>query len=139
MRALIFAAVTLLPALAWGQSETGSTGGAIGKTGREESGGREEQQEKSAAPGQGERRAPTGQAKNRQKTFVNPTLNGVRVDRCLNFGSDCDEPAAAAWCRSKGLSRAVSWKVEPSPETIIQNGRTKCAFACDGFAQIVCE
>ena len=55
------------------------------------------------APARPKRSAPPKTPATR--LFHDPEINGVRLDRCLQFGSQCDEPAATAWCKSHGLSR----------------------------------
>ena len=46
-----------------------------------------------------------GTAKADTQTFVNPTLRGQRVDRCLYYARECNGPAALAWCQRFGFSR----------------------------------
>lgn len=62
------------------------------------------------------------------ETFDNPTIDGIRLDRCLNFTKNCVEPAARAFCQYKGYSNFTNLGVDSSPEI------TKCIG--DG---VVCE
>jgi hypothetical protein len=125
---LLMAAVLAGPAFA----QAGSTGGTLGKTDQSLSGGSPKRApaEKAAAP-----------AVARQKIFVNPTIKGIPVDRCWHFGMECDEPAASAWCRSKGLKRATDWQWQYSNNTIGQSDGRQCPMPgqCGGFTKIVCE
>lgn len=72
--------------------------------------------------------------------FLLPTIDGVRVDRCLYFARDCDEPAATAFCRSQGHGRALAWGWEYVTPTHVQgDGRTcRSDGGCGGFSTITC-
>jgi hypothetical protein len=70
--------------------------------------------------------------------FVNPTLQGQRIDRCLTFARECNEPAAFAWCRRFGYSRIAKWEwVYVSPTMMLGDGRA-CAQGCGAFSTIAC-
>jgi hypothetical protein len=78
------------------------------------------------------------------KVFENPTINGVRVDRCMRWGPEgCNAPAANYWCRSKGFSHATSWSSKIAQPTIFQDQKSSvriCDFPfCGGFTRITCE
>jgi hypothetical protein len=116
-------------------AQAGSTGGTLGKTDKSASGGEEQQQTK---PRRSRIVGP--------KTFQNPTINGIRVDVCLGkliegiTGTGCYAPAADAWCRSKGLSRAISFTNEMTSPTYRQGEHSICRVAtCAAFTEIVCE
>jgi hypothetical protein len=122
-------------------AQAGSTGGTIGKTEKSVSGGAEAEQPKSKPQRSRKKEAalPTG-AGGKQKLFINPTINGVRVDRCWHFGTECDERAATEWCRSKGLARATEWKWEYLRDTVGQSDGRRCpGIGCGGFSKISCE
>jgi hypothetical protein len=123
----------------WAQS--GSTGGTIGKQGKSVSGGESEPERRpKAATGQPQRRAPEATARpTPSRVFDNPTIAGKRVDRCLQYGFGCDQPAANIWCRSKGFTSATNWKTESVSPTYIQGDGQTCSFLCGGFSQITCE
>jgi hypothetical protein len=110
----------------------GSTGGTLGKTDQSISGGVKVPDK---AP------TPKGIPGNKATAFTNPTIKGIPVDRCWHFGTECDEPAATAWCRSKGFKRATNWKWEYRQNTIGQSDGRQCPIpgTCGGFVQIVCE
>ena len=79
-----------------------------------------------------------------EQTFSYPTIDGYRLDRCRTWGTDCEEGAANAFCRSKGFRRAKSWEIdydigERTPTKIIGTGQICKESFCDGFKSIVCE
>ena len=74
------------------------------------------------------------------QTFAKPTANGYRVDRCLFWAQQCDEPAASAWCRTQGYSRATNWQSEnASPTRILGDGKICNTPSCGGFSSITCS
>jgi caspase domain-containing protein len=78
------------------------------------------------------------------KVFENPTINGIRVDRCMKWGpTGCGTPAANYWCRSKGFAKAVGSDWKTGPPTIFQDPESSVKvcdyFFCGGFTKIVCE
>ena len=78
------------------------------------------------------------------KVFENPTINGVRVDRCMKWGpTGCGAPAANYWCRSKGYARAVDSEWKTGPPTVFQDPESSVKicdlFFCGGFTKVVCE
>lgn len=72
------------------------------------------------------------------QTFVNPTFKGQRVDRCLNFARECDEPAALAWCQQYGYSRMTKWEWVYVPRTVTLGDQKTCAGSCGAFTSIIC-
>jgi hypothetical protein len=138
MRAiLVVPALLCYTTLAFAQA--GSTGGSIGKQGKSVSGGTEAPPPVVTQPAP-RRPAPTAIPAAKSNVFINPTLDGKRVDRCLSFGQGCNEPAATHWCRSKGFERAVEWESARARPTILQKDRSVCDFLiCDGFTRVVCE
>jgi hypothetical protein len=116
--------------------QAGSTGGTLGKTDKSSSGGDE-----AVRP-----RKPTNQAAGGPKTFELPTINGTRVDWCLKWngglGAECGEPAATAFCKSKGFSRGSNWSQEQIPTVyLIGEKRTyTCPFVgCSAFVRVTCD
>jgi hypothetical protein len=146
-------ALILASDIAAAQMQPGSTGGTIGKTDKSVSGGDDADASRPVEKPKPDRPpTPNSQigAKPKQgggpQTFDRPIINGVRVDYCsawLYIG--CGEPAATAWCRSKGLTRAASWKVERLQQTYLQSDHHICTAAtspsgaCGGLWQVVCE
>jgi hypothetical protein len=120
-------------------AQAGSTGGTVGKQDKSMSGGVEAEQPRPKLTRS--RALPLG-ADGRQKLFIKPTIHGVRVDRCRHFGTECDEPAATEWCRSKGFARATAWNWEHVSNTVGQSDGHRCStglLACGGFSKIACE
>jgi hypothetical protein len=72
------------------------------------------------------------------QTFVNPQFRGQRLDRCLYYGRDCNEPVARAWCEQYGYSRIAKWEWVNVPHTITLGDRKACDGACGAFTTIVC-
>ncbi len=78
------------------------------------------------------------------KEFVEPKVDGYRMDSCLSFSKDCIKPAAMQWCRNHGFSKAIYWETSTdgvghiSP-TIMLNSKEICRKAyCHAFNTIVC-
>lgn len=78
------------------------------------------------------------------RTFERPMINGVRLDWCRFFGSECGEPAAELFCQQKGYTRAVRFSIDPRigaaglPTVVFGEGRLCRADACSGFEAITC-
>ena len=77
------------------------------------------------------------------KTFVNPKIGSNRLDWCLNWGSGCGEPAATAWCKSKGYNKSVDSEEDndigaSSPTRLLSTGAVCDQNYCDGFTFITC-
>jgi hypothetical protein len=122
-------------------AQAGSTGGVIGKTDKSVSG-----EERGAEPNKTAKPPSKSQsdAPGRSNVFENPTINGIRVDRCMKWGPvGCGEPAANYWCRSKGFQRAASWSGTEIRPTIFQDPQSSVKvcdyFFCGGFTRVVCE
>jgi hypothetical protein len=116
-------------------AQAGSTGGSVGKTDKSVSGGEEFH-------------APSISQKPQHPqthTFWRPLINGMAIDHCAkNSDKWCDEPAATAWCRSKGFLRAIAWKFDSVPRAFRLLDMTTCdtsssRLGCGGFTQITCE
>ncbi len=77
------------------------------------------------------------------KTFSYPVQDLYRLNHCLNWQSDCGEPAATAWCRARGFAKALEWTIDENIgaifPTVIFGNQEVCAQAgCDGFKKITC-
>ena len=116
-------------------AEAGSTGGSVGKTDKSVSGGEES-------------RAPAISQKPQHPqthTFWRPLIKGMAIDHCAtNSDQSCDQPAATAWCRSKGFLRAIAWKFHSVPRAFRLLDMTTCdtsssRLGCGGFTQITCD
>jgi hypothetical protein len=122
-------------------AQAGSTGGSIAKRGKSASGSEAEPKPRRSKR-KSKPRESGGTPKSASRTFINPTIDGIRVDRCLTWGTNCGEPAASAFCRKKGFARATDWKWQGTSKTIIPSSGKICVaslFPCGGFTRIVCE
>lgn len=75
--------------------------------------------------------------------FIEPRFEGLRVDRCLSWGIDCDEPAAYNWCLEKGFAKAVYWELDHNvgtrePTKMLSSKQICNKPGCDAFKTIVC-
>ena len=79
-----------------------------------------------------------------EMTYPNPGFaNGKRLDWCYRDAQDCGQPAADAWCKTKGYNRAVHFikAVDigvSSPTQVISTGTVCNQSYCDGFSSITC-
>lgn len=78
-------------------------------------------------------------------TYSSPSLklatgDGVRLDWCLEWANNCGEPAADAFCKSKGKAKAVNFTQKPNAGlTVVISSKRICnAPACTAFANITC-
>lgn len=75
--------------------------------------------------------------------FIEPRFEGLRVDRCLSWAKDCDEPAAYNWCLGKGYAKAVYWELDHNvgsrePTKMLSSKQICNKSVCDAFKTIVC-
>lgn len=75
--------------------------------------------------------------------FIDPLLEGIRLDWCLTRGADCGEPVAYQWCINHGYSKPIYWikdkNIGQQSPTIMLNSRDTCYKKdCDGFRSIIC-
>lgn len=90
-----------------------------------------------------ENASPQDQPKQRM-SFQEPMHGDMRVDVCLEWGQQCGEPAATAWCKSKGMTRAVEFPTELvgsrgiATRVIGSNMECRASF-CASFVFITCE
>ena len=77
----------------------------------------------------------------KQKTFVNPQVGGYGLDYCREWTRNCGQPAADAFCNSKGFNRAINFEVtRNNQKTRVINGGQVCdAPMCDRIARVTCE
>jgi|GEM_PF-2253010 len=82
--------------------------------------------------------APAKESVN-SKTFLDPKINGHYVDNCLNWGSNCQKPAADYFCRKNGFAGAVSFELANRRPTWVMGDNKACNEGfCVGFSRIVC-
>ncbi len=75
--------------------------------------------------------------------FIQPQIDGIRLDWCLTFSADCGEPVAYKWCIDNGYSKPIYWDKdknigEHTPTTMLNSRGTCYNKNCDGFSTIVC-
>lgn len=74
------------------------------------------------------------------RRFVEPRINGKRVDRCLNWGENCEQPAADNFCRQKGFSAATAFEFDNMRPTLVAGDDKVCnEDMCQGFTTITCK
>ena len=135
-------------------AQAGSAGGTIGKQDKTISGGGEGREEPSerSSPRTSPKRIPQFDRSNDAnpktdkagdpKTFVNPTVNGMRIDWCTSaagLAGPCGEPSASAWCRMKGLSRAINFKMGIGSSAYRLADHSVCNFSCGQLTLVICE
>ncbi len=73
------------------------------------------------------------------QNFIDPTVDGERVDLCLEWAAQCGKPAADAFCRQSGFRRSTSFSVaENIGRTRLITGAICNDWFCDGFKNIQC-
>jgi PAN domain-containing protein len=75
------------------------------------------------------------------RVFPYPSVSGMRVDRCLYWAQQCDQPAATRFCQSQGMSVAINWAWEHvTPTYVLGDGRVcQAPNNCGGFSTITCQ
>ncbi len=74
-------------------------------------------------------------------TFNNPQVEGYGLDYCREWASNCGLPAAHAFCRSKGFSKASTYRytTDNQKTRVIHGGQVCDAPYCDRITQVVCQ
>ena len=85
----------------------------------------------------------SGNALAQVKEFIEPRTNGLRMDRCLNWGKQCNQTAANEWCLQNGFNEAIHWKIDHNiakqqPTRMLNSQKICASKSCDGFKVIVC-
>lgn len=85
-----------------------------------------------------------GQRREMQE-FQEPRIapGALRIDWCLDWGTECGKEAADAYCRRQGYARAHNFKKDPdvSTVTLVQEAGRTCdgrVRHCDSFKEIKC-
>jgi hypothetical protein len=78
------------------------------------------------------------------QTFDNPTAGSLPLDGCLHFARECGEPAASAWCASKGLGKATNFTgFRNVAQTYVLGDGVVCTAGpsgvCGTFTSITCS
>lgn len=73
--------------------------------------------------------------------FNAPTVGNYGVDVCLNWGTNCGQPAADEFCRRHGYARSTAQGVfESGPPTLVLGDNAVCDQSfCNRFAYITCS
>ena len=72
--------------------------------------------------------------------FDNPEVDGYALDYCREWAVNCGQPAADAYCQSKGYKKAVGFDHQLSRPTKIINDRKICDIPhCRRITFVVCE
>lgn len=77
------------------------------------------------------------------EAFRYPVHQDYRLNFCFSNREDCGAPAANAWCKAQGYSKALSWKKEANvgaifPTVLIGTEDVCDKYLCDGFEEISC-
>ena len=125
-------------------AQAGSTGGTLGNTDKSASGGREEasqgsgHQHKTIKPAA--RAGVPAKPAGGPKTFQDPRIGGAHVNWCMTAQlGGCGQPAANAWCESKGFSHATSFHWVVQSPAITQGDHERCDGFCGAFTYVTCE
>ena len=75
--------------------------------------------------------------------FVEPRVEGLRMDRCLTWAKQCDKPAANEWCIQHNYTKSIYWEIsnniaEKQPTKMLLSKGICNAPSCDAFKTIVC-
>jgi len=88
--------------------------------------------------------SPKPEGKMVNASFALPKFKGKRLDWCKSWATNCGEPAAEAWCRSKNFDVATKFTIDEgigasSPTILIGTGQVCDKDFCDGFKVIECR
>ena len=84
--------------------------------------------------------ASSGLVQAREQTFARPAINGVRLDWCYHWGTECGKPAADAFCRQQGYDHATGFKqLSDVPPSYVLGDRKTCnSPICDTIVDLTC-
>ncbi|HON78359.1 MAG TPA: hypothetical protein PK544_07705 [Spirochaetota bacterium] len=73
--------------------------------------------------------------------YDRPMINGIRLDWCRDYATDCGDKAADIFCQSKGHSRSLKWETEDGGgRTIIISDNEICRGShCTAFKYVICK
>ncbi len=73
-------------------------------------------------------------------SFRAPTLEGLAVDACREWGRNCGRPAADAFCRALGYAEADGYRIDHDrPPTVTVGDRRICTRGfCDRLVDVTC-
>jgi len=82
---------------------------------------------------------PQDSASGRDGFFSVPMIGRNRVDRCLHWGMQCDQPAADQFCRQQGFARAASFNTRLARPTLVMGENEICNRAdCAALENVRC-
>jgi hypothetical protein len=71
-----------------------------------------------------------------------PQANGVAVDGCASWATDCGQPSADQFCRTQGFASASSWNWAYDQRTWVIGSNMYCdtgpGVNCGGLRDVVC-
>lgn len=75
--------------------------------------------------------------------FIEPRVEGLKMDRCLTWGKTCGKPAANEWCIQHNYTKSIYWEfssnIDKKQPTKMLLSKGICnAQSCDSFKTIVC-
>ena len=87
---------------------------------------------------------PDPEPPRKEETFQKPMHGNLRLDVCQQFGRNCGEPAATAWCKTRGFTRAKDFETEKVGAAGIKTRLIGTDQVCQGsfctsFTHITCE
>ncbi|PKN40778.1 MAG: hypothetical protein CVU60_13940 [Deltaproteobacteria bacterium HGW-Deltaproteobacteria-18] len=74
------------------------------------------------------------------QTVADPKVDGVALDLCRDWASDCGKPAADAWCQANGFLASSAHEVgsDSPPTKVIASGRVCEDPGCDRIVSVTC-
>ena len=79
-----------------------------------------------------------------EQVYLQPKINGNRLDLCVDWGTGCGAPAAKKFCQAEGWATAADYTVAQdigasTPTRLIGTGAVCDQGFCDGFEAITCK
>jgi hypothetical protein len=72
--------------------------------------------------------------------FDTPQVNGVALDWCVTWGTDCGEVAAHRFCQLQGYGRSIGYLTyTPGRTAVPGDGRICEGNSCGGFLRVECD
>jgi hypothetical protein len=73
------------------------------------------------------------------RRYEPPTVQGLVVDQCESWSTNCGGGGAHAFCRLRGYERASKWElVKPGRTWVLGSNRSCEGEGCVGFTYVVC-
>jgi hypothetical protein len=72
--------------------------------------------------------------------FDRPEVNGVALDWCVTWGTDCGQAAADRYCQTQGYGRSIGYlSYAPGRTYVPGDGRTCEGHLCGGLLRVECD